>query len=312
MRLKSLLLVVLFFPGLLRAETSFFDMVTVGDVGEGSVDYAYSISRTEVTVSHYTHLLNSVAKTDLYGLFSTSMSDAIMRAGSSGEYSYSVNAGWENRPITYVTWTSAARFTNWLHNGQPIGLQSISTTEYGAYDMSVPNPLENTSRENDARWALPTNEEWIKAGYYDPTKDGIGGFWQYPTRNDSPPTAEAPPGGVNSTNYTRATAGTVDVGSYPDSIGYYGTLDQVGNVWELMEDIFNPGSAHDPIQRTRRGDSFTGWFGSGSIGHSVGTGNNTPNSGDSDTGFRVVQIPEPSSLILLSLGAVILSRRKTN
>ena len=42
----------------------------------------------------------------------------IARSGSSGSYAYSV-IGSPNQPIAYVSWGDAARFANWLTNGQP-------------------------------------------------------------------------------------------------------------------------------------------------------------------------------------------------
>ena len=32
-------------------------------------------------------------------------------------------ADWANRPVNYVNFWDAARFANWLHNGQPVGPQ---------------------------------------------------------------------------------------------------------------------------------------------------------------------------------------------
>ena len=40
-------------------------------------------------------------------------------------------AGYANRPVDYVSFWDAARFTNWLHNGQGLG----GDTENGAYTL---------------------------------------------------------------------------------------------------------------------------------------------------------------------------------
>ena len=101
--------------------------------GFGSVGYAYQMGEYDVTVGQYVQFLNAVAKTDTYGLYSTGGMyslgmDAdfptikIARSGSSGGYSYSVAGGYSqavNCPIFDVTWGDAARFCNWLQNGQP-------------------------------------------------------------------------------------------------------------------------------------------------------------------------------------------------
>ncbi len=109
--------------------------VPVGNVGNandpatgnlyGGVGYGYNIGTTEVTVGQYTAFLNAVATTDTYALYNTPMATddniaGISRSGASGSYSYSV-IGSANHPVTYVSWGDAARFSNWLHNGQPTG-----------------------------------------------------------------------------------------------------------------------------------------------------------------------------------------------
>jgi hypothetical protein len=41
------------------------------------------------------------------------------------------------KPVDFVTWADAARYTNWIHNGSPAGDQGIATTERGAYDLAL-------------------------------------------------------------------------------------------------------------------------------------------------------------------------------
>ena len=103
--------------------------------------YNYNIDKYDVTVGQYTDFLNSVAATDTYGLYNTSMATdlniaGISRSGSSGSYTYSVIGSSANLPITYVSWGDAARFANWLQNGQPSGAEGPGTTETGAYTLN--------------------------------------------------------------------------------------------------------------------------------------------------------------------------------
>ncbi len=134
------------------------EFVTVGNPGNagetsgvdwdiricGAVKYVYNIGKYEVTAGQYCEFLNAVAKTDAYGLYNPYMDyDAdpsrrgcnIKRTGISGDYSYSVAADWANRPVNYVSWGDAARFVNWLTNGQPTGTENLSTTEAGSYSL---------------------------------------------------------------------------------------------------------------------------------------------------------------------------------
>jgi len=188
-----------------RAQVT-FNWLEVGDVGNaadplnsgsipgiGSVSTAYKIAATEVTLDQYVSFLNAVAESDPNGLFYTSMSSdlniaGINRSGSPGFYTYSV-VGSGNRPVTYVSWNDAARFTNWLHNGQGSG-----GTESGVYDMSLSNP----SRSGSASYWLPSENEWYKAAYYDP---GAGGpaddYWRHATRSDTAPGNAIGPGANN-------------------------------------------------------------------------------------------------------------------
>ena len=77
----------------------------------------------------------------------------IQRSGSSGSYTYSVAADWANRPVNYVSWGDAARFANWLHNGQPTGARTWPPPRTGR--------TTSTARRRDAgpsgrRAARPT------------------------------------------------------------------------------------------------------------------------------------------------------------
>ncbi len=87
----------------------------------------------------------------------------IQQNGPSGGYIYSV-IGSANHPITYVNWYDAARFTNWLYNGQPTtGGEGNGTTETGSYTLNGSNP-NNVTRNANATWVIPTENEWYKAG----------------------------------------------------------------------------------------------------------------------------------------------------
>ncbi len=129
--------------------------VTVGDPGNvgdpngggtyGSVPYTYQMGKYDVTLAQYTAFLNAVARTDTYGLYNTHMStdfstQGIWQIGGPGSYSYSVtgsNPQAANCPVFEATWFDAARFCNWLQNGQPTThVENNTTTEAGAYTLS--------------------------------------------------------------------------------------------------------------------------------------------------------------------------------
>ena len=138
--------------------------------GYGSVADVFRVRYEVTTNAQYAEFLNAVAATDTYGLYNTSMGSGyggITRSGSSGSYTYSAIADWENMPVNYVSFWDALRFANWLHNGQPTGAQDDSTTEDGAYTLTPGHREQSRQRNAGARVFLPSEDEWYKAAYYD-------------------------------------------------------------------------------------------------------------------------------------------------
>jgi formylglycine-generating enzyme required for sulfatase activity len=245
----------------------------------GSVSYTYNIGKYEVTAGQYTAFLNAVAKTDTYGLYVDNTNNAygcnINRTGSSGSYVYTVGTGtpqdvtnWANRPVNYVSFWDACRFANWLHNGQPTGLQDASTTEDGAYTLDGYNGYDGRTiqRNANATWAVTSEDEWYKAAYY---KGGgtNAGYWDYPTKSNTAPSnvgwdGYTDPGNHANYYYSETTMGypyyRTNVGEFENSASAYGTFDQGGNVQEWNEAIpyQNP-----PAYRGLRGGSFFDLYG---------------------------------------------------
>lgn len=290
-----------------------------GGDGYGAVDSTYRISRDETTIAQYASFLNAVAATDDYGLYSTVMAEdaniaGIVRGGSDGSYSYSVTGGGD-RPIAHVSWWDAARFSNWLHNGQQTGAGAALTAENGAYALngavSGPAPARNVG----ATVWIPTENEWFKAAYYDPTKGGSGGYWLHANQSDSMPgNGIGVAGAANffdgdfavtqSETLSSSQNYLTDVGAYGvDSQSYYGINDMAGNLLEWNDLEAGPGSL-----RGLRGGS---WFDLGSdlpSSLSYGAG---PADEDIIFGFRVAGVPEPSTMVLTMLfSAALACRRK--
>ena len=288
--LKPVLLTV---AALLAASSAFaiivIDTSYVGDVGNnadsstyGAVNYGYNVGTYEVTNSQYVSFLNAKAATDTHALYNTNMNGnshgGISRSGSSGSFSYSVKSGFDDKPVNYVSFWDAARFTNYLTTGD---------TESGVYDLTNASAITNNTVTRDATaWsaggvAVASEDEWYKAAYYDPTlNSGAGGYWDYAHQSDSITTADA--------NYANS-VGTADVGTYSGDASHYGTFDQSGNVWEWNDATV--------ITSTRglRGGAF--FYPDANL-QSSNRGDFNPQLEGFHVGFRVsslAPIPEPSS-----------------
>jgi len=208
-------------------------------------------------------------------------------------------------PVVDVAWGDAARFVNWLANGQPTGSEGANTTETGTYTLSGATSnmaLIQVSRNPGSTWVLPTVDEWYKAAYY------VGGavnagYWAYPTQSNTPPSNVLSATGTNNANFyddgfTAPTTGLTPVGAFAASPSAYGSYDMGGNVWQWNEtNYFN-------YARGLRGGSFA------DVASALLSGaedNIAPVGYDPNVGFRVAYVPEPSSIELLTVAVAVIA-----
>jgi formylglycine-generating enzyme required for sulfatase activity len=259
----------------------------------GAVDHEFRMGQFDITIGQYTAFLNAVGQSDPHGLYNPKMATdlqvaGIARTGSAGKFRYSVippsgpiqvsAATPDQRPITYVSWFDAARFANWMTNGQPSGRQTRRTTENGAYNLlstkakrglAVPKNTVNPNTGSPPIYFLPTENEWYKAAYYNPAlNNNAGGYTLYSTNSNSAPT-NTPGSSVNAANllYQGKFAITqqisldsqqnysTDVGSFTHSKGPYGTYDMNGSIWEMID----PATQSSP-SIILRGGGWTSYF----------------------------------------------------
>ena len=289
-----------------RAEVA-IEWVQIGHLGNrscsqvvdrGNVDYVYSIGKFEITAGQYTEFLNAVAFADAYELWHPVMAEGdgcqIVRSGSQGSYTYTVAPDRADRPVAAVNWGDAARFCNWLHNGQPTGFQNLSTTEGGAYFLdgaTTDEELTAVVREPGAAFAIPSDSEWYKAAYYDPAIDG---YYMYATGTDEIPSHELiDPDPGNHATYRPGdfTIGApylrTEVGAHENSASPLGTFDQSGNVMEWTERVVEDDGVG---MRGTRGGSYAA--GAYQLRATVGY-EDPPSFVANDNGFRVVMLSEP-------------------
>jgi formylglycine-generating enzyme required for sulfatase activity len=324
------------------AQAVTIDWASVGNPGNasdpasgnawGAVSYEYRIAKYEVTIGQYVEFLNAVAATDTYSLYNPNMatnpnSAGIARSGTDGNFNYAPinNAGNSaNRPVTYVSWFDAARFANWLENGQPTGAQGPGTTETGAYTLAGATIGPVPGKNPGATHYIPTLNEWYKAAYYSPVlNSGTGGYYAFATQSNSAP-GNVVGSGANRANYFNGVWSVTqsatysaslnyltDVGASTNSASFYGTFDQSGSVYE-WNDLSGEaaslrglrGGAWDtdaaPLQASHPGFAATG-----------------AHAEQPFSGFRLaspVPVPEPSAYAMalagVACGGYTLSRRR--
>jgi formylglycine-generating enzyme required for sulfatase activity len=169
----------------------------------GGVKYRYGIGQLEVTVTQWVAFLNTVdpAGRDKHHLYSTNESSSAwpkygqinFSAGAADGHHYSVaSPEWADKPYGFANFLRSARFVNSLYNGRLLSKQaseegdfryvtyrvSLSRiTERGMYDMTK----RAATRSRKSGFIVPSQNEWIKAAYYDPDGGGTYSYWKYPT-----------------------------------------------------------------------------------------------------------------------------------
>jgi len=181
---------------------------TVSCMSVGSVPVRYDIGEMEITTQQWVNFLNLV---DPNGLNANHLWDEPEQASvwpkygsinrnlqaSPGHRFYVASPGWVNRPYNSADFGRAARFINSLENGtliakthdrvitvsgQPLErtiytVRMSTKTEEGMYNMK--NPA--TKRTKLKGFAITSQDEWIKAAYFDPNGGGKFSYWDYPT-----------------------------------------------------------------------------------------------------------------------------------
>jgi formylglycine-generating enzyme required for sulfatase activity len=291
--------------------------VEVGDPGNpadtqtglGAVAEPFSIGQHEVTLEQYLRFLNAVAtqpqasdsskREALLELWLPDMKNThdyvskdglIERTGLGTTESPFVfkevpdpiwGARSGQRGMLNISWFAAARFANWMHHSAT----ADADTETGAYTLNGTR-TGVVARNPDARWWVPSQNEWYKAAFYDPTRTGKQPYWTYPTRSDTLPDTQGLPGGINSANYNSgqpAGQRITPVGAYIQSVSYYGTYDQAGLLWEWSDTSY----ANHEGKPTTLGLLGGSWS-LGQINVSKhGARDYLPQYNDDDTGFRL-------------------------
>jgi hypothetical protein len=172
----------------------------------GGVAYRYGIGQLEVSVSQWVKFLNAVDPSgrDKHHLYDPTESssgwpkygqiDMASRAPAGSHYSVAYPE-WADKPYGFANFLRAARFVNSLYNGRVLSRRAGSgegfryvtyrvrlskRTERGMYDLAR-QKRSGATRAHKQGFVVPSQDEWIKAAYYDPSGGGTYSYWKYPT-----------------------------------------------------------------------------------------------------------------------------------
>ena len=234
----------------------------------------------------------SVAYTYNLGKYEVS-SGMINKANTAGFLNITLSDWGPNKPALGISWYEGAKFVNYLNT---------STGNTAAYKFNNSNTFQvwspgelgfdsnNPYRNSLSKFFLPSRDEWYKGAY-------------------------GSPGGAYS-DYPSSTTIVVERSSWqgPDDIDFagglsaYGTMAQGGNANEWTESAFDGSNNLATEVRLGRGGFYAdpSWVSA----YKLNTWYFDPSSEDYNMGFRVVMVPEPSSLSLLALGGVVVALRR--
>jgi formylglycine-generating enzyme required for sulfatase activity len=217
-------------------------------------------------------------------------------------------------PTNNVSWYEAAQFVNYLNTskGYQAAYKFTFITDQGGMKLDTWSAAEaaggtNLYRNKNAKYYLPTENEWVKAAYWNGTN-----LQTYATKASESLTQGNGTSGTGWNYYDNRYAiqpygGPWNVGSGSQELN--GTYDMMGNVWEWMESPYTVRNYLSDANRGLRGGSY-GNADIGTLASPNRYGGDLPDSERIYAGFRVASVPEPCSLVLLSLEKLILRCRK--
>jgi formylglycine-generating enzyme required for sulfatase activity len=266
---------------------------TNSSLGYGAVPYAYRMGKYEISQLQ-------VTKATLLGMANVS-----------------AGAWASNRPAANVNWYEAAAFVNFLNtnSGRTAAYNlAWSGTAWSMTLQAASNAWTlggtNLYRNKDAFYFLPSENEWFKSAYYNPSNST---YYTYPLGSNSAPTVIGAGGGTtagtavyNQNFFTPFNPAEVERAG---GLTPYGVMGGAANVWDWVESSFDGANTNASANRTFRG----GAYGQGALLiQSSYRQSVAPATSAADMGFRVASVPEPSTyaLFLLGAGAAYLWKRR--
>ncbi len=289
------------------------EFVTVGNAGNaadtsgapnpaGAVAYDYQMGKYEVSRG----MINAYN-----AVFGTPYSQVITMQTVHGDNNAAEAAAG-------ISWNEAARFVNWLNTSQGFQAAYKFTTDGVNDDISLWSSAEasqlggeNLFRHKNAKYWLPSMDEWYKAAYYDPSTNT---YREFPSLDGTEPTAVASGTADNTAVYDNSDSqGPADI-TQAGGLSAFGIMGLGGNVWEWEETSYDLTNDSPTEDRARRGG---GWASTAKFMKSYFRSGFDAGREHDEYGFRVASlsstaaVPEPSSLVIFaSVGLMGLAYRK--
>ena len=192
--------------------------VTADPFGSGEHEFTLEF----VTISQDTNPPDGLGRVEYdyrMGVYQVT-ADQWQKAGMSG-------GDWSgNQPVGNINWFEAARFVNWLNTstGHPPAYR-FEGEDFELWDAEDAWPGTDGYRHKDAHYFLPSQDEWVKAGYWNSTTATLQ---TYATPGDTVPVENS-----DARFGQTWSCGPWEVGTGSEELN--GTYDMMGNLWEWME-----------------------------------------------------------------------------
>lgn len=307
-----------------------FTWCTVGDAGNraathdefpgttyslGAVPYDFRMTQSKLSTSQYADFLNAYAPfwtgdpndPSFVGRF------VVRVPQSGGGFVYQPRPGMGNYAAD-MSWPMAARYCNWLQNDKA---HAASAFESGVYDTSTfhftgPNWSAQMTPSPGARYWIPSLDELTKAIYYDPNRYGTGqgGYWVQPNGSNTPLVMGLPGQGQTIgdllwQNDPTRQPGEWALGQYPGVQSPWGLMDVSATIPDYTSFVVNHNTATLAMGGSMAGDPAYAVFDRGDLFFTGVVWGGTLGS------LRIAStVPAPSSLLLMSLGAMLIRRRR--
>ncbi len=252
----------------------------------GSVGYSYQMSRYEISRA----MINKANASADLGITLYDMS----QNGGNGD----------DLPATGISWYEAAQFVNWLNvsEGHSAAYKFVDGNfqlwESNDQGFDAVNPYRNLN----AKYVLPSMDEWYKAAYYDPSG---GQYFDFATGSDETPSSVTSGTAPNTAVYGLAESqGPANIDN-AGGLSPYGMMAMSGNVWEWIETAYDQSNSLSDEDRFIRGGAF--WTDRDAVSSLKSSDSYPydPASNDLNSGFRVANLfQENNGLVVLDGSSV--------